>query len=42
MELVYSEMSETKSEAMGREWFIKHRMGRAEKEALIASAERKE
>lgn len=37
VELVYCEVSETKEEAMSREWHIK-RLSRKEKEELVASA----
>ncbi len=37
VELVYYEEYESKSEAMSREWHIKHDMTRAEKESLIKS-----
>ena len=42
VKLAYSEEFETKSEAMSREWYIKHKLDKAAKEALIASALRKE
>lgn len=35
-ELVYSELFDTKEEAMKREYFIKHKMTKKEKELLIA------
>lgn len=37
--LVYSEAFDTKSEAMKREYYIKHKMSKAEKEELISRYE---
>ena len=37
VELVYSEECESKSAAMKREWFIKHKMTREEKLKLISN-----
>lgn len=37
LELVYKEEFEEKSEALRREWEIKHRFGRKQKEELIGS-----
>ncbi len=37
-ELVYTESFESKSAALGREWEIKHRMSRSDKEKLIAGS----
>ena len=40
--LVYYEEYDNKSEALSREYFIKHKMMRAEKESLIASYSEKQ
>lgn len=37
IELAYYEEYETKSEAMSREWFIKHKMSRKDKINLISA-----
>jgi len=39
--LVYTEEFETKSDAMSREWFIKNKMSKEEKEELVKHYERK-
>lgn len=36
--LVYVESFSSKSKAMSREWYIKHKLSRKEKEALIRSS----
>ena len=41
VQLVYYEEFDTKEEAMSREWYIKKRMTRAQKLALIDAAENK-
>lgn len=37
VKLVYVESFSSKSDAMSREWYIKHKMSREEKEVLIRS-----